>query len=79
MDEYYVIRFPNPGDGTAFSKSDQLDMEEMWHQMQDMKDAGVLVAVERIHQHQFLPWLTLPNGSSWTTCASCDWQYQYDH
>ena len=31
------------------------------------------------HQHQFLPWLSLPNGSSWTGCASCDWQYQYDH
>lgn len=35
--------------------------------------------IEAEHQHQFLPWLTLPNGSSWTGCASCDWQYQYDH
>ena len=56
----------------------------------DFKEGGpipgpstfVLMSGERMgleHKHQFLPWLTLPNGSSWTGCASCDWQYQYDH
>ncbi len=32
------------------------------------------------HRHQFLPWLSLPNGSSWTKCATCDdAEMQYDH
>lgn len=31
------------------------------------------------HQHQWLPWLTLPNGSSWTQCTTCEEQFQYDH
>lgn len=35
--------------------------------------------VEPEHQHQWLPWLTLPNGSSWTQCTVCEEQFQYDH
>ena len=31
------------------------------------------------HQHDWLPWLTLPNGSSWTQCVRCEEQFQYDH
>ena len=42
-------------------------------------DDGVLVPVEPTeHQHQWLPWLTLPNGSSWTQCVPCGEQFQYD-
>ena len=41
---------------------------------------GKLVPVEPTeHQHQWLPWLTLPNGSSWTQCVPCGEQFQYDH
>ena len=38
-----------------------------------------MVPVEPEHQHQWLPWLTLPNGSSWTQCTGCGEQFQYDH
>ena len=42
---------------------------------------GVLVPVEiePEHRHQWLPWLTLPNGSSWTQCVPCGEQFQYDY
>ena len=40
---------------------------------------GRMVPVEPTeHQHQWLPWLTLPNGSSWTQCVPCGEQFQYD-
>jgi hypothetical protein len=35
--------------------------------------------VEPEHQHQWLPWLTLANGSSWTKCTKCEEEVQYDH
>ena len=38
-----------------------------------------LVPVEPEHQHQWLPWLTLPNGSSMTQCTVCGERFQYDH
>ena len=44
-----------------------------------LQDGGLLVPVEPEHQHQWLPWLTLPNGSSWTQCTGCGEQFQYDH
>jgi len=41
--------------------------------------SGFFDVVEVEHRHQWLPWLTLPNGSSWTQCTGCGEQFQYDH
>jgi hypothetical protein len=43
------------------------------------KYIGELVPVEPEHQHQWLPWLALPNGSSWTRCTGCSEEVQFDH
>ena len=62
------------------NEPDYDDMEvEYWVSDTEGRDAGWLVAVEPTeHQHQWLPWLTLPNGSSWTQCVPCGEQFQYD-
>jgi hypothetical protein len=47
--------------------------------LQRMVKEGALVPVEPEHQHQWLPWLALPNGSSWTQCTGCGEEVQFDH
>jgi hypothetical protein len=44
-----------------------------------MVEAGYIRPAKPEHQHQWLPWLALPNGSSWTQCTGCGEEVQFDH
>ncbi len=79
MDEKMSIEAALPEDGILVSPSNEwkrwcTDTENRLLHVAELDSPD-----EPEHQHQFLPWLSLPNGSSWTGCASCDWQYQYDY
>lgn len=72
MNLYRINLNPNEPD------YDDMDVE-YWVSDTEGRDAGWLVLVEPTeHLHQWLPWLTLPNGSSWTQCVPCGEQFQYD-
>ena len=83
MHEYYYIQTdeyrytPYCRCGWVGTETPETDSKKRRRQFVSHLEA--LAVEEPEHQHQFLPWLTLPNGSSFTACATCDWTYQYDH